>query len=378
MNPTFLALCIAAGGPSPGKSPAKVVHAPDGGTITLTEKAEQRLAITVGSIETKAVRDVLVRSAEIIAAPGASAPIVAPVTGTIVAPPGQKTLLLPGAAVTAGQVVMRLRPLVAPDRNLEVEAKRDQELARARLEMAEKRAARMKTLLAEGAVDVAALEQATTAHDVARAELTAANERLSRAKRNPMAADVSLSLRAPHDGVLVTSEVAIGQAVAAGARMFEVLSNEPTWVRVPVWAGALDKIDGQATASVTLLGSNERLDARRVDRPPLPGRGSAVTVFYAVTSKTDVRPGQRATIHLPIGDPEEERLVAPWAAILWDAGGRAWVYTKPSPLTYTRRRIEIDRIVGDHAVLVRGPPAGTTVATAGVAELFGTETGIGK
>ncbi len=377
-NAAFLCLALVAGGaPSPKNAPAKVDHAETGGTITLKPEAEKRLAITLGKIEERAVRDVLVRSGRIDSAPGGRGTIAAPVDGTILPPPGRKDLMLPGATVTEGQVVMRLLPLVAPDRNLEVEAKRDFELARARLDMAEKRSARMKTLLKEGAVDVAALEQAQTEFDVAKAELEAAKKRVSRAARNPMAADVSLSLRAPHAGVVMSSAVASGQAVTRGAPLFEVVA-EGLWVQVPVYVGALPKIDEAAKATVRVLGSEVRRTATRVARPPVPGAGSAVTLFYAIDDGEGLTPGLRATVELPLNEVAQARRVAPWSSIVWDANGGAWVYARTAPLTYTRKRVEVARIVGDVAVLDGGPPVGTEVATAGVMELFGTETGIGK
>jgi hypothetical protein len=48
------------------------------------------------------------------------------------------------------------------------------------------------------------------------------------------------------------------------------------------------------------------------------------------------------------------------------------------PRVYERRRVEVDRVEGDVAVLARGPAIGTKVATTGSSELFGAETGTGK
>jgi hypothetical protein len=72
------------------------------------------------------------------------------------------------------------------------------------------------------------------------------------------------------------------------------------------------------------------------------------------------------------------RLVIPYAALIYDLNGGTWAYTSPEPLTFVRAPITVDYIEGDIAVLLDGPPAGTAVATVGVAELYGTDTGIGK
>lgn len=73
-----------------------------------------------------------------------------------------------------------------------------------------------------------------------------------------------------------------------------------------------------------------------------------------------------------------ERLTVPYSAVMYHYDGTTWTYTSPEPLTYLRAPIEIDRIEGDVAILLDGPPVGTTVVTVGAAELYGVEFGIGK
>lgn len=73
-----------------------------------------------------------------------------------------------------------------------------------------------------------------------------------------------------------------------------------------------------------------------------------------------------------------QRLVVPYAAVIYGLNGETWVFVNSGPLTYQRQPITIDHIVGDMAVLTDGPPAGTAVATVAVAELYGADTGVGK
>ena len=70
--------------------------------------------------------------------------------------------------------------------------------------------------------------------------------------------------------------------------------------------------------------------------------------------------------------------VVPYSAVIYDLTGGTWVYTSPEPLTYVREPISVDYIEGDMAVLADGPDVGTLVATVGVAELYGIDTGVGK
>jgi len=71
------------------------------------------------------------------------------------------------------------------------------------------------------------------------------------------------------------------------------------------------------------------------------------------------------------------RKVVPYAAVLYDANGRTWVYTRPEPQSFLRHEIVVDYIEGDMAVLSEGPPIGTEVVTVGGAELFGAEFEVG-
>lgn len=73
----------------------------------------------------------------------------------------------------------------------------------------------------------------------------------------------------------------------------------------------------------------------------------------------------------------EGKLTTPYSSVVYDSDGGAWVYTVSKPLTYVRQKIVVETIKGDLAYLKNGPPAGTSVVTIGVAELYGTEKGLG-
>lgn len=70
--------------------------------------------------------------------------------------------------------------------------------------------------------------------------------------------------------------------------------------------------------------------------------------------------------------------IIPYSAVLYSPTGETWAYVSPKPLTFVREPIVVDRIEGDRAFLSNGPNAGAKVATVGVAELFGAESGLGQ
>ena len=65
--------------------------------------------------------------------------------------------------------------------------------------------------------------------------------------------------------------------------------------------------------------------------------------------------------------------IMPYAALIYDADGKAYAYTSPEPLTYVRQEIDVDHVAGDSVMLSDGPPAGTQVVTVGAAQVYGTE-----
>jgi hypothetical protein len=71
------------------------------------------------------------------------------------------------------------------------------------------------------------------------------------------------------------------------------------------------------------------------------------------------------------------RTSVPYAAILYDPEGATWVYTNPSERIYVRTPVKVEAIQGDTVTIATGPPAGTSIVTVGLAELYGAETGVG-
>jgi hypothetical protein len=68
-----------------------------------------------------------------------------------------------------------------------------------------------------------------------------------------------------------------------------------------------------------------------------------------------------------------QRTVVPYGAVLYEAGGATFTYTRPKPRVFVRAPITVVRIDGADAVLSRGPPVGTPVVTVGSQELYGSE-----
>jgi RND family efflux transporter MFP subunit len=279
-----------------------------------------------------------------------------------------------------------LRFLILPaDKDL-LGARADLEVKKARLDVAAERARRTETLLKDKAVSEKSDQEAKADLAEARAALDAAQARwrvLSGGAAEAVASSLPTQvLPSPLDGVIQDLRVGEGQSVAAGTPLFSVASRNPVWVRVPVYVGDLAAIDPGHTAGIEPLGATAGtagLLARPVQGPPAadPAAASADLYFELANPAGAFRLGQKVGVALTL-KTSEDSLVIPWAAVLFDLSGGAWVYERTGPTTFVRRRIDIKYVSDGLAVLGRGPAAGVEIVIAGAAELFGTEFGAGK
>lgn len=347
-------------------------------SLTLTDEARARLGIETGQAERRIIATTRSLGGELMAAGAAVATVTAPLAGTLGI---DARLPAVGATVSKGQVVLTLVPLAPAERDVRVEAERVVAEAVGRQEMAAKRAERARQLAKDGAGSVRAAEESQADLAVADAALKAARDRLALAARG-VSASGAISLESPHEGLLRALYATPGQTVGAGAPLFDVITIESLWLRVPIFAGDVESIDRRAPVEVVHLGTQpgiKGMTATPVAAPPSADAATAgVDLFYSLANPDrSLRPGQRMSVRLPLRS-SQEHLVVPRASVLFDAFGGTWVYEAKEGGVFERRRVALIDLIGDFAVLDQGPPLGTRVVTTGAAELFGTEFGVGK
>ena len=146
----------------------------------------------------------------------------------------------------------------------------------------------------------------------------------------------------------------------------------------------------RAPASCGEFGTQPRR-CRSIRRPLLlPGCGGAVADAYTIEHEPAVvatpagsdrpaghRRGGSSAATQPsrrtASQPAPEGVAVPSSAVFVDPDGVWWVYTNPEPLVFERHEIGLEREEGGVAYLSSGPPAGATVVTVGVPELYGVE-----
>jgi multidrug efflux pump subunit AcrA (membrane-fusion protein) len=245
---------------------------------------------------------------------------------------------------------------------------------------------RAKKVFEGGAGRQRDVDDAQAALELAKKMLEAATARRDLLKRVvgdvESGSNAAIPVEAPETGIIRVVSALPGQTVPAGAALFEVMDLTRVWIRVPIYVGDLDEIDGAGEARIGVL-TGRPGDVTRPAKPvaappaasPIPG---TVDLIYELDNRdTHYRPGERVGATLPLKDPAES-LVVPWSAVVYDIYGGAWVYERTGDHVYSRKRVIVRYVSGDLAVLDSGPATGSKIAITGAAELFGTDAGFSK
>jgi hypothetical protein len=107
------------------------------------------------------------------------------------------------------------------------------------------------------------------------------------------------------------------------------------------------------------------------------GAGEDQPARLTVSERAEQRLGLRTEPVRPIsGQANGATEVISYSAVVYDADGKSWAFSAPSPRTYIRVPIVISSITGKTVQLKSGPPVGTQVVVVGAPELVGAEAGI--
>lgn len=399
---------VADDKPKAATGPATVenrVKEADLTTIKLTPEAERRLGIELAAVERKMIAQSQRFPGEALIPPGRTILLSAPVAGLVTLPAASASPPSVGQRVERGGPLLRLLPgesrdgrtFVPADRislarakadltatRIEVEGQLKQ--ARVRAEAAEVKLKRADQLRQEGAGAQRAYDEARAEFDLAVTQREASQERVETLGKILAALEsgeqAAITIEAPLDGYIRILHAAVGQVVAGGAPLVEIVAFDPIWVRVPVYVGDVSAFEAVGSAKIRGLADGPQAPAREARRVPVPGaadaRAATVDLYFELANPSaELRPGQRVSVELPAATAAEN-LVVPYAAVLFDIYGGTWVYENVGPRQYARKRVAIREVVGDLAVLGRGLQPGAKIVTAGAAELFGTEFGAGK
>jgi hypothetical protein len=154
---------------------------------------------------------------------------------------------------------------------------------------------------------------------------------------------------------------------------------EVVWVLVTLSPAEWERLAKDKPARLLPLATRDTSEKDIFARPsgmePLEDMKRAMLSLYYVVPGKDhgLTVNKRMRVELQLSGSNEKKKVVPYSAVYYDAKGDVWVYVNTKPLVFERRRVGVERVVGDLAVLSDGPPVGTQVVTVGAALLYGTE-----
>ncbi len=348
-------------------------------SITLTPAAVNRIGIETVSIEEEAVNNSRLFSAEVVAVPGKMLTVTAPVAGTLM-PSG--TAITAGTQLTKGQPMYRF--VILPSEKDMLSAQQEVAQRQVQLTTATEKVNRATRMYEEKSGSLRGKQEAEAELATIVSALNVAKGRLELLQGNTNNATAKLStlnMQSPISGTVLKVYSSPSQVLSASAPILDIVALDPVWVRVPLYAGDEKSVDKGKDAIVQSLSDNHQsmVRAKSIAGPqtsdPL---ATSVDLYYELeNSKGAFRPGQKISVILTFNG-QSRSLAIPYSAIVYDISGGTWVYTNPAENTYVRKRVELQTVTDNKAVISRGLKAGEKIVTVGVAELFGTEFGGGK
>jgi RND family efflux transporter MFP subunit len=359
---------------------------------TLAKEAVDSLHIATAPVVTKPVQEHLQLTGWVMAKQGNEVTITAPVAGYVREPGDGNQPPVAGTAVKKGQPLFTLEPVLSPVEQVQMATLKravENELAKARgsLKFAQSEMERIADLHKQGLRGQQDLDKARVNLDHARFDLSTAED------KQKLFATSTVVIRAPRSGNVLSVPVSPGQYVTAAAPLITVADLTVPWVRVPVPEHDLPALNRQDPVSVVLrsagqgAGAQHRFEGRPIAVVPQvdPGRHTA-DLLYEITPGAHKagapEPGLFAkdlmvTVFVPLGRESVESVV-PYAAVVFDVHGSAWVYLdrgadQAGTHKYERRRVDLGASVRDGVVIHPAAQAGDRVVTAGAALLFSRE-----
>lgn len=367
-------------------------------TVTLTQEAVKRLDLRTDLVVEESLPRRRLFGAVAEVPVGRDLTFTAPTSGWVV------SVAQAGSRVAAGDILTVIRvgvdergaPLSITDRlalqrsisDLEaarVEATVATAVATERQAAAEAELARAEKLASDRAGSAKAVDEARATLGIARVEREGADSRTSAYERAIAALAASgtfdLELRAPFAGEIRDAFVTGNTAQGAGTALLRVVAVDDLLLRTFLPDAEVDVL--RASVAFASRSSRPGTPLVEVERGVAPASArtpsTAMQIVFAVKADAfdpPLAPGER--LMLRIDEAMEIRITVPHSSIVRDAAGGEWVYVEVGTSSYARRRVIVTDVVGERAVISSGPPSGSRVVNAGVAELFGTEFGAGK
>lgn len=369
------------------------------GTVKFLMEQQWRIKMMLAKAESQSVAQRITATGRVIPAAQHQA-MVAPPVGGLIAGSGLPRI---GQRVARGQTIAVLRQaltaaessqiaaansqIAAANAQLQIESARFEaerrtltdKIAAAKAELDEARHdyERTQRLLARQAASQLKLEQDEAKFKIAEANHNAALKQLDvlqAAQQSkpipPAATPTNYTVTAPIAGTIVKVHKALGEQVAPGEAIVEIVNLETVWIEAPIFERDLEKLRGKTHALFTTTADPDtELGGTVIDiSPVIDAEKRTANVIFAVPNRgLRLRIGMQANVRLDTGE-SVEALVIPAAAVL-EHEGKKIVYVLLSGEEFERREITIGAEAGGKIPVFTGLKAGERVVTQGALQL---------
>jgi len=275
--------------------------------------------------------------------------------------------------VRLGDQVKKGEQLVTLNSTALAQAEADYLKARAEHSRSKQELTRLKKLAQQNIVSQARLQQAQSTYQAKHANVSAAKASLYSYGLNKT--DITrllkeeayglLTLRAPHAGTVVADDFRIGQHLAAGTRLMQIVDESHVWVEVKIPETLLADIRVGQSATVNPKGTNEHF------------QGAVINIHHqldAVTRMAGVRlnilnindqlhPGMFVSAEIGISPGTEALLITEHA--IQRQGGELILFVEEEPGHFERREVETSKASMGMVAIIKGVKRGERVVTKG-------------
>jgi len=250
--------------------------------------------------------------------------------------------------------------------------------ARAEHHRSKQELARLKSLAQQNIISQARLQQADSNEQTAHAKLAAAKASLFSYGLSKH--DISglltlnqyglLTLRAPHAGTVVADDFRLGQHLAAGSRLMQVIDESQVWVEVKIPESQLSEIRRDQAATVIIKHDNQQYSGHVINiHHQLDPTTRTAGVRLQVRNRADaLHPGMFVRVQIDIGS-HGDALFLPARAVQRQ-NNETIVFVRNQSGEFVRRAVRVGKPVDGNVPVFEGLKAGETVVVNGAFSLI--------
>jgi len=249
--------------------------------------------------------------------------------------------------------------------------------ARAEYYRSQQELTRLKSLAQQKIISQARLQQADSNEQTAHARLAA--ERAALYSYGLSSHDISallkqnryglLSLRAPHAGTVVADDFRLGQHLAAGTRLMQVIDESHVWVEVKIPESQLSEVRRGQAATVILKSSHRQYPGRvlNIHHQLDPATRTAGVRLQVKNSADALHPGMFVEAKIAVGSAGDSLYLPERAVQRQDNESIVFIRDQIGDKggEFVRRVVRVGKPAGGFVPVFDGVKAGETVVVSG-------------